>query len=215
MTSVCHNNADEFLDFCEHNFRVLADNLTSLGYRFRNSNGPLGLPGYTRDELSSKIEKSQLSSSLLLKWYSRFQYVDFAQCEDQMYDAEAKPICGLGYNLVFRVVDLDSCFKLRGVLAENGFRVFANGKTLLPFGAYASNCEAKGVWMPPDDFDPVIYNEGNGPVTFSQELIDAFACGGFPFWDRLTSRRRIRSPIGHYPDYQELKSILTKGITAW
>lgn len=60
--------------------------------------------------------------------------------------------------------------------------------------------------------DPEIYDEGDGPVTMSTEIMDALRSGGFPFWATMLRRRRFTSPIGVAPSFEELLPVLRHNL---
>jgi hypothetical protein len=150
---------------------------------------------------------------LLRRWYTTFRYVDFSQDVEQLHD-QSCPVSGLGYNITLVFYELRECLRLREQLEARGVRVMrgVDRRQLLPFGAYASNCEPKGVWLPDDSIDPTIYDDGGGDVSFSEELRQAFDAAGFPFWQHMFRRRRLVSPLGFAPEYDRLRDSLQHNL---
>lgn len=200
-----------FIELCRHNFGCLQRNLERLGYRFARGEEPFVVNqthDIARDELTSFGEVPKL----IREWYRRFRYVDFSQADDQLYGSGSEAVSGLGYNNVLCFLEVSRCIQIRNQLHEEGFRVNDGGSRFIPLGGIASNCEPKGIWLPCREIDPIIYDDGAGPVTFSQEIADAFARGGFPFWDRMFRKRIITSPIGLVPNFREIRDTLIEGM---
>lgn len=105
------------------------------------------------------------------------------------------------------------CIRYEGELRQSG-RVIKreDGKNFLPLGTFAFNCEPKGVWLPDQSVDPVLYDGGRGPVSLSEELRTVFSSGGFPFWAHMFRRRAFVSPLGFSPKYPELREALRKDL---
>jgi hypothetical protein len=205
---------EDFLFKCHHNLAALENNLIDIGYRFARTDGPFRVAVEVDQDVVRETEVTLGALPLLVRrWYERFQYVDFSQEAEQLCD-RSSPLRGLGYNLPLVFRELNSCFRLRDELSASGVKVNRPEleKRLLPFGSFATNCEPKGVWLPDDCLDPVIYDEGGGPVRLSQELRTVFQTGGFPFWDRLFRKRMFTSPLGFAPEFPELSQVLRRNL---
>lgn len=207
-------DVDSFLDTCKHNLLTLQENLSNLGYRFLNTSGPLHFADRADcDAIAATQQRFGTIPLLIRRWYQTFRSVDFSQDPRQLRDPTSA-VGGLGYNVTLVLRDINWCTSFRDELIVSGVMVEreAEHTHLLPFGTFASNCEPKGVWIPDDSVDPAIYNDGGGPVLFSDELRVAFRSGGFPFWDCMLSRRRFTSPLGFSPQYRILRELLRQGM---
>ena len=181
------SEVDDFLQRCSHNLRTLQSNLVGIGYHFLRPNGPFQLANDQDREAIGEAEKrfGQLPT-LLRRWFETFRYVDFSQ-DSKQFDDRSVPLAGLGYNMALVFPEIGYCIQYQGELSQSGRVVRReDGKHFLPFGTFASNCEPKGVWLPDHLIDPILYDDGGGPVSFSQELRNVFATGGFPFWRTCT-----------------------------
>src|SRR5882724_7337045 len=206
---------DRFIEFARHNLLALQANLTGLGYRFAASTGGVQLADDEAEKMIRILEKrfGQLPA-LYRKWYESFACVDFSQDPTQLRDSSGEKLAGLGLNCPLVFLDINSCLRLQKSLEGAGVHTrHGNTLELLPFGGSASNCEPKGVWVPNAALDPIIYNEGAGPVTMSQEIIAAFEAGGFPFWRNMYRRGRFTSPLGVAPAYQDILPLLLKNLS--
>jgi hypothetical protein len=182
--SISASDVDSFIRNSMHNLQALQANLTRIGYRFVRAAGPFQFADDQDRAVIGNVEEQLGHIPLLVRrWYETFRYIDFSQDPAQFHDASAL-VAGLGYNLSLVFREIESCIQLRDELRRSGI-VIDRGEgdnRLLPFGSSASNCEPKGVWLPDHTVDPILYDDGNGPVSFSAELRTAFRSGGFPFW---------------------------------
>jgi hypothetical protein len=208
------NAAKTFIETAKHNILKLADTLTSVGYEFANRKGAVQLSSESTRELLNATEAKFGELPMLLKmWYHTFACVDFSQSKDQLYGSDCGAVAGLGLNCTLVFLDLESCIELRSDLSEAfSDTLRMNGRTFLPLGGVASNCDPKGIWIPSNEFDPVIYNDGAGPISFASEVRTAIHSGGFPFWDRMFRRTRFASPLGFSPAFNQLRPILTQDL---
>jgi hypothetical protein len=208
------SEVDSFINICQRNLLALRQALSDLGYQFARPAGPLQ-PADDADRAMVADAERRFGELpfLLRRWYDTFRYVDFSQAPDQLQFGSL-PVSGLGYNITLVFVELERCVRFRDELRASGIAVEREreGKSLLPLGTFASNCEPKGVWLPDHSTDPVIYDDGAGPVSLSDELRAAFQSGGFPFWDRMFRKRRFVSPLGFAPKYLELRETLRRDI---
>lgn len=208
------DNVDSFIEGAIQNLLRLADNLRALGYRFASDSGPVALvSGGLNAEL--EVLRGRVSPLPLLfdRWYSTVKYLDFSQDASQLLEPSSEAVAGLGLNCTLLFSDLSDLLETKTHVEENGFVCTgAHGEEFIPFGSYASNSTPKGIWIPGGSVDPVIYDAGLGPITMSEEIAKAIACGGFPFWDKMFSRRRFTSPIPNTPRFKEIYSRLQEGI---
>jgi len=204
----------EFVGQCLHNLRVLQANLTTLGYQF-SAPSPLSEGGRTNQATIVELRATYSSlPAIVEEWYGRVNSVDFSQHPQQLNSEIDVAVAGLGLNPVLVFLDLPSCLAFKRDLIQEGVRLKSDDGTqeILPSGGVASNCTPKGFWLPDGSTDPVLYDEGFGPITFSQELSKAFAAGGFPFWAARSRKRRPSSPLRHGPRFLELLPRLVEGL---
>ena len=208
------SDVERFLQTTKNNLIELERNLIELSYRFADTDGPVQLADAFEQSLVDDLEMREGRLPALYRhWYTMFRSVDFTQAPEQRESPNAESVAGLGLNCPLVFLDLNSCLRLREQLSRSGVRVRdPDGNVLIPTGGSASNCMPKGVWVPDSAIDPVLYDEGAGPVTMATEVHSAFAAGGFPFWDRLFRRRRFSSPLKNTPTFRELKPILTRNL---
>lgn len=211
------SNFDQFIETARHNLLTLQANLSDLGYAFADPGGAVQLADQeARDAVRSLEQRVGRLPTLYRKWYESFRSVDFTQNEEQLRDSSGHRLAGLGLNCPLIFLSIDSCFRFKKELKAYGVRVEdEKGQHLIPFGSTASNCEPKGVWVPNTEHDPVIYDDGAGPITLSREIVSAFEAGGFPFWHRMYQRRRFTSPLGVAPAYQEVLPLLLRNLRAF
>lgn len=207
------SEVDNFLHSCSHNLRIMQSNLVGIGYYFLRPSGPFQPANDQDREVIREAERRFGQFPLLLRrWYETFRYVDFSQDSNQFED-RSLPIAGLGYNMALMFPEIEYCIQYQSELRQSGSGVSREcGNNFLPFSTFASNCEPKGVWLPDGSVDPIIYDDGGGPVSFSQELRTIFATGGFPFWEHMFRKRRFVSPLGFSPNYPELRNALLKDL---
>jgi len=196
------------------NLLTLQSNLSHLGYAFANPLGPVQLADEASLNILDRIEREKGKLPILYRrWYEMFHSVDFSQDKSQLHATSEHKLAGLGLNCPLIFLSLDTCIKLQAELSAYGYyKIQVNGMEFIPTGDYASNCEPKGVWIPSDEFDPVLYDAGGGPVSFSQSLRTAIDAGGFPFWQQAYTRRTISSPLQFNPAYKEIQNDLLRNI---
>lgn len=205
---------DQFIETARHNLLALQSNLIELGYEFANPRGAVQLADREAKQAVLVFEQrtGQLPA-LYRRWYESFRCVDFTQKQPQLRDVSGHRLAGLGLNCPLIFLDVSASLQLQKELEGQGLRIRnAKGQELIPLGGSATNCAPKGVWIPNNAVDPVIYDEGAGPVTMSQEVIAALEAGGFPFWAKMHRHRRITSPIGVVPAFEELLPLLRKNL---
>lgn len=199
-----------FFRWSEMALRQLAINLTDLGYEFENEAGPLGFAESDALVVAVEARFGELPAAYRA-FYQTFCFVDFRQAGHQLHTQGAE-VSGLGFNCPLVFEPLYKIDGMRAELAECGVPVESEGRHFLPTGSSASNCESKGVWVPSRALDPVLFDEGAGPVSLIEEVRDAILAGGFPFWMSMLRRSRRTSPLGFSPPYPELLPRLLKGI---
>jgi hypothetical protein len=205
---------DQFIEIARHNLIALQANLLELGYEFANSLGAVQLADERSKKAVHSLEQQFGELPVLYrKWYESFRCVDFSQKSSQLRDATGHRMSGLGLNCPLIFLDIDTCVRLRHEIEGHGVRIQnEKGQKIIPFGSAATNCDPKGIWVPDSTMDPIIYDEGAGPVTMAQEVVAAFTAGGFPFWKKMFGRRRFTSPIGVAPAYQEILAALLRNL---
>ena len=216
MTNPSHLSlidVERFIEGCVHNVKELRANLTGIGYQFARSDGPVQFANEGNREIIADCERSLGELPFLVRrWYETFRYVDFSQDARQFQDRSASA-GGLGLNVTLVVLEIEKCIEFRQTLKQSGTVVDREHRqTFLPFGTFASNCEPKGVWLPDSATDPVIYDDGGGPVLFSQELRNAFRSGGFPFWEHMYRKPVVLSSLGFAPNYPGFREELRRNL---
>jgi len=208
-----------FMQEIAENLEALKRNLTNLGYRFAAQNDPI-LYAESVDQIKLNALADQFGPLPLFfqMWYEHFRSVDFTQHPSQLHSDCPSPIAGLGYNCVLIFQSIDSAMSMRTLLVEKNIPVErqekfrAKSSFLFPTGAIASNCCPKGVWIPDESKDPILYDDGAGPISFSCEIRSALEHGGFPFWSKLARRGKSYLPIKHSPDFLQILLLLMQGI---
>jgi hypothetical protein len=203
------NSIAAFFEWAETALRQLASNLSNLGYEFENELGPLGFSESDASVLAVEVRFGELPVAYKA-FYRRFQFVDFRQTARQLQIGGSE-LSGLGLNCPLAFCSLETMERMRAELAE-WVPIESDGRHFLPTGSAASNCEPKGVWVPSPNLDPVLFDEGAGPVTLIEELRGAVLAGGFPFWQSMFRRNRHVSPLGFSPPYLKLLPRLLHGI---
>jgi hypothetical protein len=199
-----------FIEWSESALHQLAANLTALGYEFKNEGGPIKLSESDASLLALEARFGELPA-FYRAFYRRFQCVDFRQSDRQLQSKDSK-VSGLGLNCPLVFCSLDRIESIRAELRESELPVESDGLHFLPTGSVASNCDPKGIWIPSVEPDPVLYNDGAGPISLTQEVRESVLAGGFPFWKTMFRRRQHCSPLGHSPPYPELLPQLLQGI---
>lgn len=206
----------DFVEVAIANLVRIESNLRKLGYDFDNKEGPIKQIGHgTNQELNRIRQQYNCVPEFLVAWYDRVEYVDFTQHMEQLLEPSDHPVAGLGLNCTLVIKSLESVCELQTMVELDGFKCKnVDGKDFIPFGSYSSNSTPKGVWLPDSDIDPVIYDDGAGPIRMSREIAHSINSGGFPFWASMFSKRRFSSPILNVPKYHEIKPELFAGIVA-
>lgn len=214
-------NAEEiesFVKVAHSNLIALRTNLLEIGYLFSNPNEVIVRAERCDCDKLNRLEEQHGPLPLILRaWYQTFRCINFSQAESQLFAPDPiNSVVGLGYNGVLVLQDIDSAIEMRNQLRRTGIATDRNDEQsqryLFPTGAIASNCCPKGVWLPDQCVDPVLYDDGGGPVTFSDELKNALDSGGFPFWRKVSMRKQITLPIKHQPKYLDIYDRLKNGF---
>jgi len=206
-----------FIGTATHNLLRLRENLRQLGYRFANPSGPIIFAEEVDRANLRRLEKDYGPLPELYRaWYEKFRLVDFSQEHSQVFSEYQSDVAGLGYTPTLVWLGIEECISLRESVQGQSVRVdrSMNGelRRLVPIGTVASNCEPKGVWLPDSSIDPVLYDDGGGPVTMSDEIRMTFAHAGFPFWGKW-ARKRIRSVgLKYTPNFSCIDSTLFAGL---
>lgn len=216
--------AEEVVDRAYHNLRLLRDRLIALGYRFEHPEEVLVNAGETDRAAVLDLERSMGELPLVVRtWYQRIASVNFRQHPDQLRyredvhkDAQELAVVGLGLHVPLVFLRVGRCLELRKKIIDD---YAASGKeqptsldNLFLTGGVASNCEPKGLVLPLQQLDGLLYNAGASNVCFVDELRKAFASGGFPFWSRRGQYRRGVTLIGHRPDFENVLASLAEGL---
>jgi len=216
--------AKVIVDRAFHNLSLLHHRLVELGYQFDDPEAALVESTEEATRLLDDAEQSLGAFPVILRaWYERVASVNFSQARRQLYGelgeepAEPASVTGLGLNVVLDYLSIPKCMELRrSLLEEEQDDPEQEGASwlsdLFPTGGWASNCNPKGIHLPNQGFDGVLFNEGLGDVYFVQELRTAFSWGGFPFWKISLSRKRFVSPLRKSPDFARLFPILADGL---
>lgn len=203
MALLTIEDVDSFLQRVEVALVELEAALRDLGYRFENPNGPVQFheSQVALDKLDSIRANYGHLPVLFERLYTRFREVDFSQHPAQLLEPNSDPVAGLGLNcsLIFLRLE-DSAARLKDIASQpNSGTYFREQSHFIPTGGIASNCTYKGIWVPDASMDPVLFDDGGGPITLSCELANAIRAGGFPFWKHLFTKRRFSSPIRNTP----------------
>lgn len=199
-----------FIKRTEHNLQRLQENLAFLGYQFASLDGPFVFAEACDRAALANLEKLCGPLPLLYRSiFSRFRFIDFRQSQQQLLEPSDMEVAGLGLNcsLVFLPVVPAGDTTEKPMPVER-----VGGRYFIPTGGVASNCSAKGVWLPDSSADPILYDDGGGPVTMAGEIECAVQAGGFPLWENLTAKRLFTSPIANTPAYRKLLPILIQGL---
>ena len=121
---------------------------------------------------------------------------------------------GLGCNITLVFRDLRWCLNFREELRAKCKLMSRESldRSFLPTGGIASNNEPKGIWLPSGSPDAPLYDDGAGPVFFSEEIRVALRAGGFPYWEQMFKRRRVSSHLGFCAKLPELRKVLHRDL---
>ncbi len=203
-----------FLDAVHTNLSALEANLRTLGYRFQRPDGPFQVADRAAIERAGELERRYGPIPLLFKeLYARFKSINFAQHSSQLHGPQGDPVAGLGWHCPLVYIDIDSCLRMveQGI-APRSVEDEVAGRIFIPTGGYVSNCEPVGFWTPDSTIDPVVYDEGLGPITLSRELTNVFRAGGFPLWKHMFRRGNTSSLLPVSPNYGAILSTLTRNL---
>lgn len=205
---------DAFLDAVHANLSALEANLRSLGYRFARPEGPYRVADRAAIDRVGELERRHGPIPPLVRGlYSRFESINFAQDPGQLHGPPGDPVAGLGWHCPLVYAGIDSCLRMAAEgIAPRSPEAEAAGRTFIPTGGYVSNCDPVGFWTPDATIDPVIYDEGLGPITLSRELTLVFHAGGFPFWKHMFRRGTPPSPLPVSPDYGAILPVLKRNL---
>lgn len=215
--------AREIVDRAYTNLVVLRSVLLDLGYEFARPERVIVEASSADARWLMDVENQFGPLPIILRlWFERIACVDFRQAQGQLFkteqtDEQGLDVAGLGCNCVLVFLSLPECLSLARGLLRPGCDEFEisspRQERFLPLGAYASNNVAKGFWLPNQRVDGVYYNDGGGDMYFVDELRNAFASGGFPFWAlQFNSRRHVLSPVGNVPNFPKVLSTLTENL---
>lgn len=215
-TLIDTDSVNRFIEDVRYNLVTLEGNLKTLGYNFANQNGAVQLASVSSLAALRSFERRFGIVSILFKcWYEAFHCVDFTQSNSQLYSTNGERLAGLGLNCPLIFLDIDTCFRtFQDMGIADQIASQKNGKTFIPIGGAASNCDPRGIWVPDTGIDPNLYDDGAGPVTMYAEVKVAIEAGGFPFWMKMFSRRRFTSPLGVTPDYKNILPVLIHNLRA-
>ncbi len=204
----------DFIAKCRHNVVALHKNLTGIGYRFLRDNGPVQFATESDREALAEIDQRFGPLPIVFRrWYESFSYVDFSQDPKQLYE-DGELASGLGCNITLVFRDLRWCLNFREELRAKCKLMSRESldRSFLPTGGIASNNEPKGIWLPSGSPDAPLYDDGAGPVFFSEEIRVALRAGGFPYWEQMFKRRRVSSHLGFCAKLPELRKVLHRDL---
>ncbi len=208
------------------NLHQLHARLTMLGYEFAfpdealvdaDADAPAGIRAF-------EAEFGELPL-IARVWYETVGSVNFVQAAGQReYRGQEYPppvasnVSGLGSHPVLlfqRLADARADWHAMRADAEAHHspldEPFAFGR-FLPLGGWASNCEPKGFPVPSRAVDAVIYEDGDPETYFVDELREAFAWGGFPFWRESLHDSSFASPMEYRPNFAAVLPVLREGL---
>jgi hypothetical protein len=211
--------ADELVERSLRNICKLVDRLGNLGYAFQRPDDVfVEASDVDRSFLDSFESDSGMLPLVMRRWYERIRSVDLSQDQAQLFShlgGPCTPVSGLGLNATLVIYSIPDSLQLRKDLSD---RDAADGDDpgaydrFLPLGGWASNCDPKGITLPCETLDAVLFNDGGGDVTFVDELRYTFRAGGFPFWQLLLKSKRRAWPVRCVPHFGDILPVLLEGL---
>jgi hypothetical protein len=218
--------AVEIVDRCQRNIERLADKLDSLDFSPLN---PRGVYGLATEESKTALSRCQREWGkfpvLIEEWYSRFEFVDFRQTDEQLHDpGPLRGLSGFGQLVMVSLSDVallreedaanfasDEAFRAK--LSAEKEDAWEPGELESWFftGQAASNNTWKGFVLPKETFDAHLYDEGVGPQSFYDDLVGIFEAGGFPRLTLFVRQPKWRDFLG-MPNPEKLLEFLNCGL---
>ena len=210
--------AEAFVGRAIHNYQYLIDNLRRLGYGFAKEN-PLEL---VSDPNLSDVRWFESATGLplpvLLKtWFLQIRAVDLSERPE----ASSRRVRGMGSRGAMIMHSLPQALDMRERLLSEAREDSPDGSIywgapdetdfFIPTGGYVSNGDPKVVFLPNHRFDPFLYNDGGGWMTFADELRESFAFGGFPSLRAMVADPPFRFS-GLSVDFAALLPALKRGL---
>lgn len=206
-----------FVERATHNFERLVENLSGVGYRFC-AERPFARRVGPRDRSQDRALAPRMPL-LMREWYCRIERVDLRQDPEQMYDDQSHLI-SLGYCATAVMLPFDEG---RRMAEEEELTPMdydsepprpARDSAFVCLGAFASNCDAIGYWVESVPFDPIIFDDGAGPVTMADHIRHIFEWGGFPLWKHMILTPERAPVLEAHPDFPKLLPALRRGLVA-
>lgn len=210
--------AEDFVGRAIHNYRCLIDNLRRLGYAFAKEN-PLELVSNpSLSDVAWFESTTGVALPVLLKtWFLHIRAVDLSERPE----ASSRRVRGMGSRGAMTMHSLPQALDMRERLLSEALEDSPEGSIywgapdetdfFVPTGGYVSNGDPKVVFLPNDRFDPFLYNDGGGWMTFADELRESFAFGGFP-----TLRAMVADPPFRFSglslDFASILPVLKRGL---
>ncbi len=216
--------AFEIVSRCAHNLSLIHTRLIGLGFQFENEVDSLVVDSIGAPKIVQQFESSMGKLPLILSaWYSRISSVDFSQASSQLFDSGSE-LGGLGWHveLIFQRLEKATSrwseyiedvkndhehFAKKGIMLDS-----AHLQPILFTGGCASNNDDKGIELPCQLFDAVIYNDGFGDIFVIDELRSCFKYAGFPVLFRYEEHKEVLRHLIPRPGIERLLPILTDGI---
>ncbi|MEZ6134913.1 MAG: hypothetical protein R3C53_08395 [Pirellulaceae bacterium] len=209
----------EVVDRSLKNLESLKKTLLDLGYMFEHGEACLKVHQKNNFDELLEVQSSLGTFPIILQaWYERIERVDFSQNRTQTRqpnDESPLSVNGLGYGSIIQFNSIKESLRLRAELIAERIEDGEEPAELLSFfptGGFGSNSMPKGVQLPSQEVDGILYNEGFGDIRFVDELRMIFGAGGFPYWNRNVKKRFPTSPVPAIPNFPELLPVLTKGF---
>ncbi len=217
--------ANEFVARAWHNLTLLQQRLNDLGYCFAHKERVLVPSGPEDIAAMDLVEREMGRLPIAVRaWYQQIGSVDFRQARFQLRETKEnmgmdhagfEAVAGLGSHPVLIFEGLSQCLARQRAMIEEakGEGVSLEWvRSRLPLGGTASNCDFKGIELPCNGVDGVLYNAGFGEIYFVDEVRSAFEWGGFPFWHHVRGRTRSPAVISFTPDYAQVLPLLKEGL---
>lgn len=204
-----------FVERAADNFERLVANLMRMGYKFHSPSPFVRLAQRPASVVQSGVDEHL--PLLLREWYSVIAHVDLRQDVEQMRDPTSD-LVSLGFNCTAVFLSYDEGRRMTDEddLTPLDYDVEpprpVRGSPFVCLGAFASNCEPIGYWAERDPFDPIVYDDGGGPVSMADHVRDVLRWGGFPLWESMVLTPERGPILRLHPDFPRLLSSLRRGL---